>query len=110
MAEIEIATEMPLTMAELREKLADIKKKQDLSFRGNKTLEYLQVFAKASGKDAQGMRGKLKALELVRLKERHITKIIDIMPDTVESLRMVLANENITLKEEELQKILECLK
>lgn len=110
MSEIEVVSEAPLTMVELRESLQELKKKQDLSFRGNKTLEYLQMFSKVSEKDVAAMKEKLKALELVRLKERHIVKIIDIMPENIESLKTLLANENITLKEEELNKLLACLK
>ena len=110
MSEISVVTENPITMAELKDRLSELKKKQDLSFRGNKTLDYLNIFSKASNKDVDGMKEKLKALELVRLKERHIVKIIDIMPENAESLKTLLANENITLKEEELTKILACLK
>ncbi len=110
MSEISIITENPLTMAELKEELSDLKKKQDLSFRGNKTLEYLNIFSKVSKKSVDEMKEKLKALDLVRLKDRHITKIVDIMPENIESLKTLLANENITLKEEELNNILACLK
>lgn len=110
MAELEILTEMPLTMAELKEKLEFVKKKQDLSFRGNKTLDYLHLFSKHSSNDVSAIREKLKALEMVRLKERHIAKIIDLQPEDAIDLKMLLAAENITLKDEELKKILECLK
>lgn len=110
MSEISVVSENPLTMAELKDRLSELKKKQDLSFRGNKTLDYLNIFSKATNKAVDGMKEKMKALELVRLKERHIAKIIDIMPENAEGLKTLLANENITLKEEELNKILACLK
>ncbi len=110
MPEIEVISESPITITELKEKLNDIKKKQDLSFRGNKTLDYLNHFAKISPKDAEASKEKMKGIGISRLKDRHIAKIIDIMPEDIETLKTILANENITLKDEELKKILECLK
>ena len=70
----------------------------------------LDKFAKADSKKVKEVRKKLEELGISRLKPRHVNKIIDIMPKDIGSLRAVFAGENITLKQEDLKKILECLK
>jgi len=110
MPEIEVTEDNPLTMAELKEKLQNIKKSQELSFRSNKTLEYLNNFTKISAKQSNEIKEKLKSLDIIRLKEKHIAKIIDIMPQDTESLKAILIQDNIIVKIEELEKVLECLK
>lgn len=110
MAEIKIVNEFPVSMAELKEKLNLIKKeKRELSFRANKTLEYLNNFAKMSIKDVEGIKKKLKGLDITRLNEKHIAKIIDVMPSDIDSLRLIFAGET-SVKQEDLEKVLECLK
>lgn len=110
MPELEVIEEMPLTMAELKEKLQSIKKSQDLSFRGNKTMEYINNFVKISAKQVNEIKAKIKELDIIRLKDKHISKIIDIMPQDAENLKTVLVQDNITVKPEDLEKLLECLK
>jgi len=110
MSEIQVIEEVPLTLIDLKEKLETIKKSRELSFRGNKTLGYLQQFVKTSKKDAEELRKKLNGLEILRLKDKHITKIIDIHPEDQESLKVILSGDNVTVKQEDMKKVLECLK
>ena len=56
------------------------------------------------------LRSKLEKASIARLKDKHITKIIEIKPKDIESIKVLFASETIPLKQEELQKILECLK
>jgi DNA-directed RNA polymerase subunit F len=109
MPEIEVIKEMPLTMAELKEKLAHIKKNHDLSFRATKALEYLNTFAKQKPKEAEDMRKKIQDLNIIRLKETHIVKIIDLQPKDADSLKAILANENVTLRPEDMKRVIECV-
>ncbi|MEK6861931.1 MAG: hypothetical protein AABY07_08245 [Nanoarchaeota archaeon] len=110
MAEIEIIEETPLTMSELKERLETIKKSQELVFRSNKTLEYLNAFTKINTKQAKEIKEKLKSLDIIRLKDKHIAKIIDLVPKDTETLKTILAQDNITVKTEDIEKILACLK
>ena len=108
MAEIEIMQETPLTMKELMEKLNDVKKRdKDLGFRSKKTLDYLGSFVEKKQKD--DLKKGLVELGIPRLKEKHIVKIADINPSDIESLKALLVGENLTLKQEDLKRILECL-
>lgn len=110
MVSIEVLGETPLTMVEMKEKLAIVKKHHELAFRSAKTEEYLTMFAKQKPKDIEAVRKKLQELNILRLKENHVTKILDLQPKDIESLKTIWAGENITLKQEDLQKVIECLK
>ncbi|MEK6907029.1 MAG: hypothetical protein AABW45_00735 [Nanoarchaeota archaeon] len=111
MTNVDIINEVPLTMAELKEKLEEIKKRdKELKPRALKTHEYLEKFVSIKGKDAIKIKEELLKLQIPRLKERHIIKIIDIMPKDVEALKLIFVGENITLKQDDFEKILNALK
>lgn len=109
MSEITVISEKALTMAELKEKLAKIEKRdKELGFRANKTKEYLANFL-TKEKNVAALKKKLEALEITRMKERHIAKLIDLNPKDAESIKVILSGEALTLKEEDYAKILEAL-
>lgn len=109
MSEIEILTEKPLLLSEVKKKLEEIKKNTELGFRATKTMDYTEVFSKLKTSETEKMKKKMEELNIMRLKDKVITKIIDLEPNDNESLKMILATENITVKQEDLGKILECL-
>jgi len=111
MTDLKVLNEKPLTMAELKEKLEEIKKRDiEISERTQKTLNYLNKFVLLKEKEALKLKEALLNLNISRLKEKHIIKIIDLMPKDIESLKLIFASENITIKQEDLQRILEILK
>ena len=65
---------------------------------------------KHAAQEALVLKKKLEGLDTTRLKARHITKIVDICPTEIESLKTLLTAESITINQEDLKKILECLK
>lgn len=109
MSEIEAISERPLTMVEVKEMLAEIKKKAELGFRANKTNEYVGFFAKKKGKEVEDIKKKMEELNIMRLKPKTIAKLIDIEPADAEGVKAILAAENTTVKQEDVGKILECL-
>ena len=58
----------------------------------------------------EDIKKKLSAVDIGRLKERHINKIIDIRPKNSDELKAVLSGENLTLKQDDLNKVLEAIK
>ena len=111
MVNVDIINESPVTMAELKEKIEDIKKRdKELKPRTLKTHEYLERFVSIKGKDAVKIKEQLLKLQISRIKERHIAKIIDIMPKDIETLKLIFVGENVTLKQDDLETILEALK
>ena len=106
---MEIINEKSISISELKEKLEEIKKRdKELTFRGQKVDEYLKKVSKF--KKHKELRAELEKLEVSRLKERHITKMIDVLPKDIDSLRATLVGENLTLKQEDLVKIVDVVK
>ncbi len=111
MTNVEIINEMPLTMAELKEKLDEVKKRdKELKNKALKTYEYLNKFVNIKNKEVIKLKEEIAKLQIPRLKERHINKIIDIMPHDMEILKLIFVGDNITLKQEDLDKILKITK
>ena len=111
MAQIEILQEKPLSLADLQEVLKKVKNRdKELNTKAQKVSEYINKFNKLNLKGKQEIEEKIKTLEINRLSEKHIAKIIDIYPEDSDSLKLILAGDNLTLKQEDIKKILECLK
>ena len=86
---MEIMSETPINMAQLKEELAKIKKRdKELNFRATKTEEYLNQFVTL--KNPNELVEKLTKLDIPRLKENHINKIVDTLPATVKDLKVIL--------------------
>ncbi|MBI4439401.1 hypothetical protein HY638_00345 [Candidatus Woesearchaeota archaeon] len=108
MASIEVLSETPLSVVEMKEELDRIKKRdKELNFRAQKTEEYLQAFVES--KKGLELKKKLIALEIPRLREQHICKIIDIMPITPADVKAVLQGYTVTLSTENIKKIVDTL-
>ncbi len=106
-----IISEAPITMSELKEGIAKIKKKTpELSFRVKKTEEYLQAFELLSQKQASELFEKIVALNVPRLRDIHICKIIDILPSDPNDLKLLLQGYTITVSNENLKKITDLIK
>lgn len=101
-----IVQESAITMAELKSELAKIRKRdKELNFRANKTDEYLKQFTVLDSAKADELYKKIEKLDIPRFKEAHIKKVIDIMPKTVEDLKVVLEAYPITMNQENMKKI-----
>ena len=108
MTKPKILNEEPMSIYEVRESLAKIKKRDgDLTFRGNKTEEYVNQFAALDSKKAAELTEKLIKLNVPRLKEMHIKKIVDVMPAKENDVKVVLQGYAVTVKAEHVKKIAE---
>jgi DNA-directed RNA polymerase subunit F len=108
MAEKNIISETPITMCELKKELERIKKRdKELNFRAAKTEEYLQQIT--IFKKADELYEKLVKLNIPRLKEQHIKKIIDILPTTVKDVKVVLQGYTLTVNNENAKKIVDAI-
>ena len=75
---------------------------------GKETIAFIKKFNKLNPKDAKEMKEKLKKADLMKLDEKSISKIIDILPDAAEDLGKIFVG--VSLDEEENNKILEIVK
>ena len=105
MAAPEVIREYPLSMAEVKGEIEKIKKRdKELSFRTSRTEEYLNHFV---NKDSIKLIEALKKLNIARLKDEHIVKIADLLPRTVEDLKIVLQGYTVTITKDNIQKIVD---
>ena len=106
MTEMHVVSEVPINMYQLKKELEKIRKRDsELNFRANRTEDYLQQVATI--KNADELFDKIMKLNVPRLKEQHVHKIIDIAPTTINDLKVVLQAYTITLNNESMKKIVD---
>lgn len=111
MSEEMLISERPLTMVELAEDLDNLEKtEKELNFRSNKTKAYLKQFVKLKLKDSKELAKKIESLNISRLKERQIVKIVDMLPESVDEIKMLMVGETTTVTDENMKKIIDVVK
>ena len=103
-----IKSEKFISWAEARKILEKKTQEGELGYEQKNALEHLKKFSKLSSKKIDEMIEKLRSIE--KLKERHIMSIINMLPISLEDVKMLFANEIIELSEEEQKKILSVVK
>ena len=111
MTSIELLKENPISLGEVKEKINSINKRdKELSDVATKTKAYVEHFAKLDEKKIKELKSALEALNIPRLKDRHYVKLIDVLPEDINILRTVFVGETVTVKQEDLNRILEVTK
>ncbi len=81
---------------------------KELVYEQKNALEHLKKFSKISNKKISELINELSKIE--KLKERHIMNIINILPETIDEIRMLFSNEMVKLTEEDEKRILKTVK
>ena len=102
----DILERKPVSIAFSKSILSKVKKP---NYEQKVTLEYASKFAKVGEEDAEKLFDELKEANIPRVKDKHIIKIIDIMPASPDELKAILAKEDLTLGKEDMEKIIEVL-
>ncbi len=106
MTKPKILNEEPMSIPEVKDALEAVKKRDnELTFRGNKTEEYVGQFDVLGSKNAAELAEKLAKLNVPRLKDIHIKKIGDLMPNTANEVKIVLQGYTVTVKADHIKKI-----
>ena len=102
----QIIQEHAISLVEVKDELAKIKKRDgELNFRANKTEDYLNTIVKISPKKANDLYKALEDLQIPRLKDSHLKKMVDILPKTLKEVKVVLQAYTLTVSNENMQKI-----
>ena len=108
MTETQIISENSINTYQLKKELEKIKKRDsELNFRAAKTEDYINQIA--VHKNADELFDKITQLNIPRLKEQHIHKIIDMTPTTLNDLKSVLQSYTITINNESMKKIVDAI-
>ena len=106
-----IQEQIPISIYDLKKEISSIKKRdKELGIRAGKTEEYLNQFIVLSQKDANALEKELHDLNVPRLKDYHIKKILDILPASAEELKIVLQGYTLTVSKDNMQKIVSVIK
>ena len=108
MTETQVISEAPINIYQLKKELERIKKRDnELNFRANRTDDYLNQIAPLKKTDE--LFDRIMKLNIPRLRDLHVNKIIDISPTTVNELKVVLQGYTITLNNESMKKIVDAI-
>lgn len=91
----------PISMAESLVYLQDSEKEKEIK-------GFIKKFVKVNSKEAKKIREELKKLNLIKINDSDISKIIDLFPEDKEDLNKILIGKN--LDENETEKILKTIK
>jgi len=69
---------------------------------------FIGKFVKISISDAKALREELEKMDLMKVRPSHISKMIDLLPESKEELNKVFTDVN--LEEDEITKILDAIK
>lgn len=75
---------------------------------GKEIIAFIKKSTKLSAKEAKKLRNKLEDLNLMKLDEKQISKIIDILPENTEELNKIFVG--ISLDEDETKKVIDITK
>jgi DNA-directed RNA polymerase subunit F len=105
-----IISEKAVDIYEVKEELAAIEKKEgELSFRSQKTKEYLEDVSQMDDAKAKAAREAIAALDIPRFKDEYVAKIIDIKPLSVADLKQLVLTFGVTVKDDNLKQIIDIL-
>jgi DNA-directed RNA polymerase subunit F len=111
MAIPKVVNEEPINLSMLKDYMKKIKKRdEELSYRATKVEEYVTQFSILKKKDAEELYKALEDLNISRLRATHLHKIIDIRPETIESLKTMFAGTPTSLSAENTKKIIDTVK
>ncbi|MCF7798569.1 hypothetical protein K9M74_01560 [Candidatus Woesearchaeota archaeon] len=108
MVKPEILEQKPVSISEVKDMLKAVHKRdEELTFRGGKTEEYVNDAVRLSTKKVNDLMKTIAELEIPRLKEQHLIKIADTLPESPEHLKVLLSGYNVTITKENLKKIVD---
>ena len=111
MSVTEVIKAEPMSLAEVKQELEKIQKRDgELTFRGNKTLEYVQALHVLGPNKAKELIKKIESLDIPRLKPEHIKKIVDLLPGTSDEVKLILHGYTVQVKDENCKKIADACK
>ena len=96
-----------ITIPEVKELFDRISQERELEYEQKLTYDYVKKFSKITAEEARKLRKELSE-RFPKVKESHITNIVNILPETVNDLKVILA-KSFTLSEEELEEMMKII-
>jgi DNA-directed RNA polymerase subunit F len=101
-----VISESPTNASDVKKVLEEVREKdKELGFRAQRALDHLESISTLSAKKAKELENALAKLEIPRMKEQHIHKLIDVLPKTPEDVKLILQGYALTVTNENCKKI-----
>jgi DNA-directed RNA polymerase subunit F len=104
-----ISTEV-VSNADAKEIIESKEDERELTYREEKVKDYFKYFQQLNKKDFEKAKKELMDLNIPRLDEEYIIKILDIMPVNGTQLRAIVSHSGTVLVDDSVKKILEVIK
>ena len=105
-----VISEDPMTLAEVKAELNKIKKRDgELNFRAGKCEDYLNQAVSLSASKADELKTSIEKLNIPRLKPEHIAKVVDILPATLEDVKVIFQGYTLNVSQDNMKKIAEAV-
>ena len=106
--EPKIISQTPVSMADLRSEIERIKKREkEPSIRVTKMEDYMNSLSSLPMAKEKELVEAIRKLEVPRMKDEFIFKIVEMLPKTVEELKMILQGYVISVTADNLKKLVE---
>lgn len=105
-----ITSKQPITLAEVKEIVTKKSKEQEDNERTKLLKELLSKVVKIKPEEARKLKQEIKDLNIIKLNEVDIIKLVDFMPEDAEDIRKIFAGQGINLDENEINSILTTFK
>ena len=103
-------SQTPITLSELKEEVEKIKQRdKEPSIRITRMEDYLNAFVEITPKQGKELHIAISKLEINRLKEEHISKIVDLLPKTANELKLIMQGSAVSLTNDAVNKIVEAI-
>ncbi len=104
----EVLEKHPSNMVSTRSELQRIEERDgELSFRGNRTMDYLNEFVQLDEDEAEELKEELLDLDIARLKEEFVHKIIDTLPRDMDELEVLLQGYTLSMDEDDMKEVMD---
>ncbi|MBD3319130.1 hypothetical protein GF342_04445 [Candidatus Woesearchaeota archaeon] len=103
-------SETPITSAYVKKILEERQKKGELTFRAQKTYDHLQQIGGLDYKKAEELYKKLEALEISRMRDQYLVKLVDTLPTTEKDAKTILSGFNVSFNSKDLKAMVDVIK
>jgi DNA-directed RNA polymerase subunit F len=105
---MEVKDEKVTSWIEAKKILMKMEKEKELGYEQKNALEHLRKFCKTPELKAEKILNELRKIE--KLKDKHIVNILNFLPENLDDVRIIFANERVVLTEDDKKKILKIVK
>ncbi len=92
----------PINLVEIQDILDKTKENE------GELLGFVKKFTKLKQTQSKDLRNKIEALDLIKIDEKHINKLIELLPKNKEDINQIFSD--VSLNEDEIQKLLDTIK